>query len=926
MAEAAPTPDNTSDPPPSGGLLATKLSARGRRGNLVARPRLNKLLDEGLLASLTLVSAPAGFGKTTLLAEWLRTQPHASGWLSLDAADNDPARFLSYVIAALHQPMPGVGGHLVAQLRSPKPPSVESAVTSLINEVASAPYSLVLVLDDYHVITSTTVNAALTLLLDNAPPNLHLVISTRSDPPIPLARLRSRGQVVEIRTDDLRFTRDEAAAFLGQTMGLALLPAQVASLDERAEGWIAGLQMAALSVRGRTDVDGFIRAFAGTNRFIMDFMLEEVLAREPKEVQAFLLSTSVLSRLSGPLCDAVTGATGSQEVLESLERRNLFVFSLDDERRWYRYHQLFSDLLNARLLQTQPELVPALHLSAADWYVGHGLPSEAVRHALDGQDYRRAAALVEQLAMSSMVSDGIGAFISWLEALPREYLHGRPWLYVYRAWSLVLGCQTHGVDDLLQRAEQALQGTSGLSDAANLQGNIAMIRAYLALFAGDLEAVAERVALADALLPANEPVIRCDVKWVLGFLPFYCGDLDSAVAAWEETRRHSLDMGNAYIAAAAMRYMARAECARGRLESAIGLYKEALGLAAARGWQHSRLAGAVKQDLADVYRERSQLSDALTLAREAVEECARYGSPSNQALSHSVLARVLRALGEWNGSLPALDQAMELCRSYATYPWVRSRIEAYQVQCWLADGDLGSALRWTEELHLRPDDVLSFRLELAHLSLARVHLAQGKAAEAAALLARLNSAASAGGRTGSLIEILVLQALALRACHDPSGALLCLSQALALAEPEGYVRVFVDEGPAMLELLRMLPARSPRTSKPGGYSAQYLARLRAAFGGPGDEASQRRTIPSGGQAIPAGRTPSSGPLALVEPLSERERHVLRLMAEGLTNQQIAATLIIALGTVKAHVHNISGKLGSQNRAHAVARAQELDLL
>ncbi len=905
-------------------LLATKLHVPAPRPTLVVRQRLLTALDEGLHNRLVLLSAPAGFGKTTLVAAGAPRAGMPVAWLSLDKNDNQIGRFLSYLVATLQQADHTVGNEAAQLLVASEQTSPDTILTSLINDLDIANRDMVLVLDDYQSISSPEVHEAVAFLLEHCPHTFHLVIATRSDPPLPLARLRARGLTVELRSADLGFTEPEAAQFLNEAMGLHLDAGSVAALEARTEGWIAGLQMAALSMRGREDVTGFIEGFSGTNRYILDYLLEEVLANQSPEVQRFLLCTSILERLTAPLCDALLKNEGgrmkdeagqpstilhpSSFILDYLERANLFLVPLDDERNWYRYHQLFSDLLRARLQQTQHELLPVLHARAVDWCEGHGLATEAVDHALAGKDWSRAARLIEQQAMSSMTGESVTTLISWLETMPDEHLHGRPWLGVYRAWSLILGCQPRGVEELLQHAEQHLQGPDGSMGNRDVLGNIAMIRAYLALFAGDTEGVAEQVSLADELLPDSDRVIRSDVQWVLGFPPYLRGDLVSAVEAWHKARKYSIDVGNPHIAVAAIRHLAHIDCIRGRLRAAVELYQEALGLAAERGWQHSRLTSAVKKDLADVYRERNEFPMAPTLAYEAVDECERYGSPSNLAMAQGTLAHVLCAQGKWDDACHALDKAMQLCRSHATYPGVRSRVESCQVRFWLKVGDLSSALRWVDDNHLYPDDVPAFRLEQDHITLAHVLLAQDQCGKAAALLARLDDAAKAGGRVGSRIEILALLAQALQSCGDTRAALSAVSEALALAEPEGYVRVFLDKGqPAQMLLARWLARAS------AGSLRDYAIRLLSRF-----DAEPHAVTVAKDKASSAGD--------LVEPLSQRELEVLHLMALGTTNQGIAEQLIVAAGTVKAHTSSIYRKLDVANRTEAVARARQLGIL
>ena len=907
------------------GLLATKFFTPPLREGWIARPRLVERLPSGVVHRLTLVSAAAGFGKSTLLAEWVQRTSAAGGaagpaiaWLSLDEADNDPVHFLSYVIAALQRAMPGVASDLVAPLRSPQPPPAESVVAALVNELAAIPDTLVLILDDYHTITSTAVNSAVAFLLENLPPNLHLVISTRADPPIPIARLRSRGQVAEIRTDDLRFTPDEAAAFLNQTMGLALSPEQVAALDERAEGWIAGLQMAALSMRGRDDPDAFIRAFAGTHRFIMDYLLEEVLAREPEEVRTFLLQTSILTRLTGPLCDAVTGISAGQEMLERLERRNLFVVPLDDERRWYRYHHLFADLLQARLQQSHPQLIAALHRQAAAWYEAHKLLDEAIEHAFAAGDPERAARLVEENHPRLQGRGELATLRGYMQRLPEAALHSRPLLCIFSAMGAAWAGRTDEAEQLLRVAESHLLPGAEAPQARALAGTIAYVRSRIAGMRGSLAHAVELARLAKESVPASDTNMQLSITIMLGYAHFLRGDLDRAVEALDEVIRLGRATGD-MAAVAALCVLARARYLQGRLREAAGVYRQALQVIEEQRERRPGATSIVDAGMGELLCERNELFSSVHHLQQGLATMQRWGKPDDLALTLVALARALQAQGDLSAAEAALSRAMQTVQMQSTFPEARGAVEVARVRLWLAQGNLPGAARWARDSAPPPDQEPNLVEELRQIARARVLIGQGRHDDAATLLGRLAEAAEASGRYGRLIEILALEALALCAQRRSGEALAALERALALAEPEGYVRVFVDEGEPMARLLAELKERR-ELGEPKGQGAPsraYLDRLLSAFPASVAPAAERALSSAGSL---------SSPSSLVEPLSERELEVLRLMAEGLTNKEIAARLIIALGTVKAHLHNISGKLGAQNRTHAIARAKELGLL
>ena len=949
----------------SASVLTTKLAIPPARRNPVARPRLIGRLSDGLASPLMLVSAPAGFGKTTLLAEWLRNQPQSACWLSLDAGDNDPPRFLSHVVAALQRAVPGLADDLVLPLRSPQPPSVEAVVSTLVNELASVHGDLVLVLDDYHIITSAAVNGALTFLLENLPPNVHLVVSTRSDPAIPIARLRARGQVLEVRADDLRFTPDEAAAFLSQTMGLALSPEQVAALEERTEGWIAGLQMAALSMRGRDDVDGFIRAFAGTNRFILDFLVEEVLSREPEEVQAFLLQTAILNRLCGPLCDAVTGASGGQDMLERLERRNLFVVPLDDERRWYRYHHLFADLLRARLHQSRPDLVVRLLSRAAEWCEQDGQISEGVGYALAAKDYGRAAGLIARHWGYAISTGEVETVWSWLEALPKDAVRNSAPLGVAYCWLLWLRGQTDLVEAPLADAERALselalpegfnapeglsaperfgapEGFGANDELANnelyapLPAQVAALRSIVARYHAEHEAAVAHAERALDLLPKDLPPpakahLRSVIHLVLATAYDGAGDLEKAVKAYAESIRWSRLARSATGLAGATYWLTALLGLLGRLRAAEAACREALRFVEEQGMARLPAAGLLHVLMGEVLLERNELEAAeshLSRGAELARWSGRLDAVRNAA---PALARLRQARGDGSGALAAVQEA-EAALGEAPPPVARAWLLALKAVILARQGSLAEAAGCAQQAVLLAGRDRGKTGETVALAVSRLLIAQGKPDEAIAQLTRSLAEAEEAGRLGSAIEMHILRCLAYLRQGEPRQAERDLERALALAEPEGYLRVFLDEGEPLAELLRKLASRPARTGE-GACSAEYLARLLAAFGTPGDSRSSASPIRVSNAVLPSGATRAGGEArsrgmeTLIEPLSERERQVLRLMAEGLSNEQIAARLIIALGTVKAHVHNISGKLGAQNRAHAVALAKKLGLL
>jgi LuxR family transcriptional regulator, maltose regulon positive regulatory protein len=893
----------------SGRLLETKLHVPRLRRALVARPRLSERLRRGTASALTLVSAPAGFGKTTLLTEWLAATAPAGrcvAWLSLDQRDNDPALFWTYLVTALQTAAPEVGADALSLLQSPESP-IEAVLAALLNDLDAISNDVVLVLDDYHVIDTRDVQDGIAFLLEHLPAQIHVVIAGRADPTLPLARLRGRGELVEIRAADLRFTPDEAAAYLNETMGLALTAPDVAALEARTEGWIAALQLAALSMQGRDDVAAFIAGFAGDDRYIVDYLAEEVLQRQPEHVRQFLLQTSILDRLSGPLCDAVTGQDGGKAKLAALDRGNLFLVPLDDVRRWYRYHHLFADVLRAHLLDDEPDQVSDLHRRASAWYQANGEPAEAIRHALIAEDFPRAADLVELVIPAMRRSRQEAAVLAWLKLLPDEVIRARPVLSVWFAGAMLATGEFEGAERRLRDAERWLDAPTSPEMVVNdegefrrLPGAIEMYRAALAMAQGDAPGTAAHARRAIDLAPDDDHLGRAGAAGLLGLASWTIGDLEPAHRAWTECvaglKRvgHVADIFGCSIALADIRL------AQGRPDEAMRTYEQALQLAGDQGGPVLRGTADIYVGMSEIHRERDDVATATHLLLRSQELGEHAGLPQNRYRWRVAMARIRDAEGDPAGALDLLNEAERL---YAGdfFPNVRP-IPAIKARVQVAQGALSEALGWVRERGLSADDDLSYLREFEHITLARVLLA-GDATEhnphdAMRLLERLLRAAEEGERTRSVIEVLVLQALAHASRENLPVALAALERALALAEPAGYVRTFVDEGAPMAALLRAM-------AKPG-VAASYVGRLLAAFA----DTDADPTVQSG----------------LIDPLSERELEVLRLLATDLDGPDIARTLFVSLNTMRTHTKNIYAKLAVNNRRAAVRRAEELDLL
>jgi LuxR family maltose regulon positive regulatory protein len=906
-------------------LLQTKLFVPRSRRGLVPRPRLTERLDRGAASKLMILSAPAGFGKTTLLAEWLTagsarpTNDRSAAWLSLDQGDDDPATFWTYVIAALQTVAPGVGADTLTLLQEPQPPPIQTVVTTLLKDLGAIADDVVLVLDDYQVIDERDVQDGMAFLLDHLPPQLHLVIASRADPALPLARLRARGELVETRAADLRFTPDEAATYLNEMMRLSLTAQDVATLEGRTEGWIAALQLAALSMQGRDDIAAFIAGFAGDDRYIVDYLAEEVLQRQPEHVRSFLLQTSILDRLTGSLCDAVIGQDGGKAMLNALERGNLFLVPLDDRRRWYRYHQLFADVLRARLLDEQPDGVGELHRRASDWYEQHGERSEAIRHAMAGEDFEWAANLVE-LAMPGLRQGRQDATLrGWLEALPEEVIRVRPVLSVAYVGALMVSGELEGVEARLRDAErwlatprdigeepQALSAGMVVVDEEafrDLPGAIAIYRAGQARILGDMAGTIAHARRALELVGEEDHFGRGAAAAFLGLAYWTGGDLDEAqrwyadgMASLEKAGYLSDVIGGAIT-------LADIRITQGRLGEAMSTYERGLRVATEHAAPALRGAADMHVGMSRIFYERNELDAAMQHLLTSRELGEHAGLPPNRYRWRVAMARIRAAEGDLGGALDLLNEADRLYVSDFS-PDVRP-VPALRARVWLSQGRWGDALGWARERGLSVEDDVSYLREFEHLTLARVLLARDRAErsggsihEVTSLLERLLRAAQEGARTGSVLEILVLQALAQQTQGDIPAGLASLQQALTLAEPEGYVRTFIDEGPPMAPLLKVAAKQ--------GTAPGYVRRLLAAVNKTGDAAPVQP--------------------GLIEPLSERELDVLRLLGTDLNGPDIARELIVSLSTVRTHTNRIYAKLGVNNRRAAVRRARELDLL
>ncbi len=877
-------------------ILATKLYVPPRRSRMVLRPRLEQRLDEGLRRRLTLVAAPAGFGKSTLVAEWVGACDLPVAWLSLDEGDSDPDRFLAHLVAALRNVVPGIGESVLATLGSRQSPPVEETLTPLLNELATASADIVLVLDDYHCLEAKPVDQAVAFLVEHLPSRMHVVIATREDPALPLARMRARAELNEVRAADLRFTPEESAAFLNQVMDLGLSTADVHALDTTTEGWIAGLQLAAISLQGHEDPAEFIRSFSGSHRFVLDYLVEEVLARQPPAIGEFLLRTSILDRLCGPLCDAVTldPSTPGRQTLEHLERANLFVVPLDGERRWYRYHHLFGDLLRQRLGQSEPDaIVDELHGRASRWCEDNGFDLEAFRHAAAGHDIERAEHLIRGRGPSLQVRGAVAPAVAWLSSLPVEALDARPSLRISYADVLLLGSgRTVGIEEMLAAAEATLQTWADDGTTRGLLGWIGRLRALLAFLQhrADDMIIASKEAL--ELLSSDE-VTRALAAWASGYAHEVRGDRAEARKTYGGALSMSRASGYRFGEMAASIGLAGIEELDNELRLAAETYEETIRLAADLPYlwisdAHLGL-GRIRYEWNDLDAAWERGQAGLGLARQ-IQDTDR------PVACQVLLARVKLAQGDLDEAARILAEAESSVRE-GEYVHEAPRVAAAQAMIRLRRGDLDGAARLSDE----------FALPLTH---ARVSLARGDAEGALSALEPYRRQAESQALLDGRLRALVLQALAHRAAGDTGEALLLLGEAMEIGEPEGFVRLFVDEGPLMARLLREAAAE--------GLHPEYCLRLLAVF------ATDKTGGWLGTPASYGGHPPST--FGLAEPLSKRELELLGLIAEGLSNQGIAERLFLSPHTVKAHVRSIYAKLDVSSRTEAVARARLLGIL
>jgi LuxR family maltose regulon positive regulatory protein len=893
-------------------LLKTKIAIPQHRIDLVNRPRLIQKLNDGVKGKLTLLSAPAGFGKTTLLGEWVHQCRCPVAWFSVDKGDNDPAYFLTYTIAALQTIEESIGQTALQLLYTPQLPPFETIVVALINSLTLFAKDFVLVLDDYHHIESKPINDILVFLLENLPERMHLVLATRSDPSLSLSRLRSQQELTEIRAADLYFTTDETSLYLQKCMQINLSHEEIALLESRTEGWITGLQLAALSMKDRNDLSRFITDFTGDNRYIVDYLMEEVLNRQPEHIQTFLLATSILDPISASLCDAVIGKKNSQQMLDLLEQENLFIFSLDEKRNWFRYHKLFADSLRQRLYQLNRDQVPEFHKRACDWYDQNGLKYEGIEHALAAQDFERAVYLLEEIAESVWDRGQQVKLVEWFDSLPRGILSSRPLLCVLHARALVMSGQQKKAEKCLLAAEQILKSPSNevieilpdgtsyqhVFDREKLQGKISAVWALMSMYKGDVPHVIQYSQEALSMLPQEDLTWRGVATTTLGMAHGWAGDgnMKKAEQAFSDAISISLRANNISFYLFAGLALAGIQTYQGRMGEAEDLCRRLLQKAEEYGMSQTGNVASILSILGGILCEKNDFERGLPYLKKGLE-LAR--------LSHDLIAlqgirlnmlRVLILKKDLSEAIQMIHQIEKDAQKFHLPPWMIHTVSAYKAQIWLLSGKLDSALQLVKERGLGINNKLISRMEPEYVILARVLIAQNKPGEADVLLQRLIKNAMAGDRIVVAIQMHLVRILSLSALGHQDAAVGELKKALALAEPGGFINIFVFEGQTVEALLEKI---QPERKNP------YVRRIMMAF--KSSKSSKREGV-------------------LIEPLSERELDVLQLLSTGLSNQEIADRLYISLNTVRTHTKNINSKLNVHSRTQAVAKSKELGII
>ena len=877
-------------------ILVTKIHIPSPRSELVWRPRLLQRLGHGNKKKLTLVSAPAGFGKTTLLSTWIKQSNICAAWVSLEKADNSPSRFLLYVIAALQTADAGIGENILLALQSPKPPSVQNVLPYLINDIAASS-EITLVLDDYHVINSQEIHEMVNSLLSKMPPNLHLVIATRSDPLFTLPLLRGRQELVELRTSDLRFSNQEAVELINHIKQVDIPEKDVLALYKRTEGWVTGLQMAILSMQNRKDTREFIQSFTGTNRYILDYLLEEVLNQQPEAVQAFLLKTSILSQLSGELCEAVTGNPDSQEILEYLERNNIFVVPLDDERHWFRYHHLFADLLYQRLVRNPSESPQELHERASQWFESNRKFGLAIDHVLEADDCDRAIKMLEKYA-GMMWEHGDQARLSqWFNRIPENKLGSHPALLAIYAFALCFAGQFDAAEKYLQLAEKNCK-----PDHLAFPGMAATVRAHISLYSGKIDAASEFAGLAKDSLPAGCHIWRALALSIYGDVSAYThGDTPTCEQIWLEGLREAKLAENLFFTLWICAKLVFTQRRLGQLKKAEKTFQTEIDAIKPEFHRRVAVAGSLYAVYGDVLLEWDRLEEAEEQIRHGLHLCERQNYTAGVAWSSIALVSVTYARRGPAAAAEALNELREKVESQRLPAWTQSWYTAWNVRLCLQNNRLRQAAKILADRNITLMGELTYPREVEYLTLARLLIAMKDFSQAESLLNRIEKHLQKTGWSDKLIKAQILKAILYQEWDQAQRAIEVLEPLLEIAEQEGYIRSFINEGPQMERLLVKASVLN--------ISQRYVESILSAF-----QSSRSQSAYQDSQTT------------LLEALSAREIDVLRVVADGASNQEAALKLHIALGTVKNHLKRIYSKLEVHNRTQAVARAIDLKII
>jgi LuxR family transcriptional regulator, maltose regulon positive regulatory protein len=892
-------------------LLATRFFVPVPPAAYISRQRLRDRLDQGLQAPVTLVSAPPGFGKSTLLSDWIkgRMDLHAA-WLSLETSDTNWELFFRYLISAWQHIFPDAGEAALAELNAFSAPNYVALANLLLNDLLAGQDTVgsehsIMVLDDYHRIESTSIHETVVYLIEHLPPLCHLVLLTRANPPFPVARWRSLGKIVEIREDDLRFSSEESAEYLNQIMRLGLSEEQVGTLQTRTEGWIVGLKMAALSLQGRKDPLEFVHDFGGSNRFVVDYLVEEVIRQQPEEIQHFLLATALLDQFSAPLCDALleTAAPYSQKMLECLEKSNLFLIALDDHRQWFRYHHLFADLLRVRLQQTDPVRISAILRLAAAWFADQGLWREAIAYALKGKNFDLGADLIERAIFSLGRQFLFGGLQALIDPFPLGLVQARPLLSLVKAVVMIEISQISGIEPFLRTAEEGVRTTAPSSIQNELLGAIYIVRSWAAVLLGDSPRTKDACEQVSRLLPRDVKA-KAEALTNLGNAYYFEGKLHLLDDCWQQALELRLSTGDTYTSVDLMESYGRICCHKGELQRAEDLFKHALQLLAREHDRYPRLLGAIERDYSDLLRERNQMAEAHAMMTHGLPLNEQWGFISGRGLGYLHMSRILHAEGDLAGARAMLAKAQDLCRKYTVYPDLEDLVKVFHARLFLEAGQPEQAWHALETC-LQADCCRNeLRREWMLIAQARVLAQTGRPTEALELLSGRLESAKENGRGRNWLEICLLTALALKANGDQHQAQRTLKEGLAYAQAEGFRRIFVDEGEPMRGLLEEFRVLFPQSGL-----SDFVCEILAIFPAP--------SFFEYSHSIKNER--------LVEPLSVRELDILHLVIQGFSNSEIAGRLVLSVGTVKTHIHNIYGKLGVRDRPQAIAKASLLGL-